>query len=144
MTEIAEAPGHLQSSPRHMVRDRRRRTRVPLRPMYTCAVIRVLNERSEPCEGHILNISESGMAVEIDRDVEIGAAVTVEFSVAGLGRLFHEHWPTFATTAEITRCFQPQDFPNGPYTVGLRFIRVTTMTQAQITRYILSAPETKR
>lgn len=143
MTDVAEAISFMQM-PMRQVRDRRRRTRVPVRPMYTCAIIRVLQERSEPCEGHILNISESGMAVQIDRHIEVGSAITIEFSVAGLGRLMHERWPMFATTAEVTRSFQPADFPNGPFTVGLRFLRISTMTQAQITRYILAAPETKR
>ncbi len=143
MSTISEATSMLPLQIR-AVRERRRRSRVSVRPMYTCAIIRVLQERSEPCEGHILNISESGMAVEIDRGIELGQAVTIEFSVAGMGRLMHECWPMFATTAEVTRCHQHPDFPNGPYTVGLRFLRITTMTQAQITRYILSAPETKR
>lgn len=143
MSAAIEGIGLMQMPVRHM-RERRRRDRVPLRPMYTSVAIRVLQERSEPCEGHILNISESGMAVEIDRNIEVGAAVTVEFSVAGMGRLNREQWPLFVTTAEVTRSAQQQDFPNGPYVVGLRYLRITTMTQAQITRYILAAPETIR
>jgi hypothetical protein len=66
--------------------------------------------------------------------------VTVEFQVAGLGRLRKEEWPTFVATAEVVRLDDLADFPAGPYRTALRFVRIATMVQAQIARYVATQP----
>ena len=104
------------------------------------AVVRVLSRKQEPLEGHVLNLSEVGMMVEIDSKIGIGQAVTVEFRVAGLGRVVADQWGEFAAAAEVARIDDIDDFPNGPYMVALKFVRISTMAQAQIARYVATHP----
>ena len=70
------------------LQERRRRRRVPVPPMYTQAVVRVLSSKGPPLEGHILDLSETGMLVDLETRIPVGQAVTVEFRVSGLGRMF--------------------------------------------------------
>lgn len=121
-------------------RERRRRRRLKLQPGYTSAVLRVLSEQSPPLEGHVLNLSETGMAIDIDRKLKPGSAVTVEFCVAGLGRMRGSSWPTFAVAAEVVRLDDVDDAPLGPYKTAVRFVRLPTIVQATIARFIVSAP----
>ncbi len=58
--------------------------------------------------------------------------------VAGLGQVRRNQWPTFAATAEVMRVQDLEDFPGGPYRTALRFAKVPTIVQAQISRYIAS------
>jgi hypothetical protein len=109
--------------------------------MYTQAVMRVLSQQAEPLEGHVVNLSEMGMVVEVDFKVAVGQPVTVEFSVSGLGRMVGENWPTFAVAAEVVRHDNLDDFPQGPYRTALKFVRIPTMVQAQLARYVASHPE---
>jgi hypothetical protein len=118
------------------MRERRRRPRTAVPPMYSAIVVRVLNKRHKPIEGHALNLSVSGIAVELDDLVEPGSPVTVEFSVSGLGRERAQAWPTFAATAEVVRNQDVDDFPGGPYCTALKFVRIPSIAQAQIARYI--------
>ena len=118
------------------MRERRRRPRAVVAPMYSAVVVRILNKKHKPIDGHVRNISETGIAVEIDDLVEMGSPVTVEFSVSGLGRERAQTWPTFAATAEIVRHQDVEDFPQGPYHTALRFVRISSIAQAQIARYI--------
>jgi c-di-GMP-binding flagellar brake protein YcgR len=120
--------------------ERRRRRRATVAPMYTSAVLRVLSRKGEPIEGHVLNISETGMAVEVDSLVAVGQPVTVEFRVAGLGRIIGGQWGEFAAAAEVVRVDDLEDFPQGPYRIALKFVRISTMAQAQIARYIATHP----
>ena len=117
-------------------KDRRRRRRIDLQPMYTSASVRVLSRRDMPLEGHVTNLSETGLVVEIDDLVPVGQSVTVEFCVSGLGRLHTDSWPTFAVAAEVVRIDDVDEFPQGPYKTALRFVRIPTMAQAQIARYV--------
>jgi hypothetical protein len=79
----------------------------------------------------------------VDHKIKPGSAVTVEFSVSGLGRIRGNHWPTFAAAAEVLRLDNEEDFPGGPYRTALRFIRLPSIVQAQIARYILAQPVVK-
>ena len=79
--------------------------------------------------------------VEIDNLIPIGQAVTAEFSISGLGRAREDHWPTYAVAAEVVRIDNVPDFPMGPYRTALRFVRIPTMAQAQIARFIVTQPE---
>ncbi|MCL2646539.1 MAG: PilZ domain-containing protein [Phycisphaerales bacterium] len=117
-------------------KDRRRRRRVAVQPMYTKLSLRVLSKAGGPLEGHVLDISETGMSVQIDDQVPVGQPVTVEFAIAGLGRLRQEEWPTIAAAAEVVRIDDLADFPQGPYRTALRFVRMSTMAQAQIARFV--------
>lgn len=117
-------------------KDRRRRRRVALQPMYTSVSLRVLSRRDQPLEGHAINLSETGIVVEIDNLIPIGSPVTLEFTVAGLGRLRDDTWPSYAVGAEVVRIDDLAEFPQGPYRVALRFVRIPTMTQAQIARFV--------
>ena len=83
-------------APQPGIRDRRRKPRITLQPMYTRVTVRVLNEKSDPIDGHVLDLSEIGLAVEIDKLVPMGSPITIEFAVSGLGRLRGADWPTFA------------------------------------------------
>lgn len=121
-------------------KDRRRRCRTNVQPMYSSCVVRVLSKPRPPLEGHVVDLSESGMAIEIDELVKVGQAVTVEFMVAGLGRLRNNTWQTFAAAAEVTRHDEVEDFPGGPYKTALRFIRMPSILQAQIARYLIAHP----
>ncbi len=121
-------------------KDRRRRRRVDVAPMYTSLVVRPLARRQGPLEGHVVNLSETGMMAELDEILPIGQPVAVEFSVAGLGLFRHEAWPTFSLAAEVVRLDDFDDFPQGPYKVALRFERVPTMVQAQIVRFTMNVP----
>ena len=58
-------------------------------------------QRDMPLEGHAVNLSETGIVVEIDSMIPIGQAVTLEFQVSGLGRLREEMWPTYAVAGEV-------------------------------------------
>jgi len=117
-------------------KDRRRRRRVTLQPMYTRLNLRVLSRAGGPLEGHVLDISETGMSVQVDDQIPVGQPVTVEFTVAGLGRLRQEEWPSIAAAAEVVRIDDLADFPKGPYRTALRFVRISTMAQAQIARFV--------
>jgi hypothetical protein len=117
-------------------KDRRRRRRINLQPMYTAVSVRVLSKRDVPLEGHAVNLSETGIVVEVDNTIPIGHAVTLEFQVSGLGRLRDEQWPTYAVAAEVVRIDNLAEFPHGPYRVAMRFVRIPTMTQAAIARYV--------
>ena len=117
-------------------RDRRKKRRVPVPCMYSTVTLRILADRKEPLEGHIRDLSESGMCVELDELVPIGAPVAIEFCLSGLGRFRGQEWPQFAATAEVTRHDDLDDFPQGPYKIALRFVKLPTMTQAQIARYV--------
>jgi c-di-GMP-binding flagellar brake protein YcgR len=136
MTSAALRPVTVAESREMSLRDRRKKPRTAVPPMYSMVSVRVLNKRQKPLEGHALNVSESGLAIELDDPVPPGTPVTVEFSVSGLGRERAQSWPTFAATAEVVRNQDDEDFPQGPYQMGLRFVRITTMAQAQIARYI--------
>jgi c-di-GMP-binding flagellar brake protein YcgR len=122
-------------------KDRRQKRRVNVQPMYTFASIRVLAKQEGPLEGHVINLSETGMVVEVDNLIPIGQAVTAEFSICGLGRERENHWPTYAVAAEVVRIDDVTDFPMGPYRTALRFVRIPTMAQAQIARFIVTQPE---
>lgn len=110
--------------------------------MYTAASLRVLSRQDGPLDGHVVDLSETGMAVEIDEQLPVGTAVTVEFSVSGLGRQrsSSEEWPTYAVAAEVMRIDGLDDFPFGPYRTALKFVRVPTMVQAQIARFVATQP----
>jgi len=127
-----------ESSRIKSVKEHRKRRRIALPPMYSTVVVRVLSEQSEPVDGHAVNMSESGLAVELDRLVPPGSPVTVEFSVSGLGRARPDEWPVFVAAAEVLRHDDVDDFPGGPYKTALRFVRIPTIVQAQIARYIAS------
>jgi len=119
-------------------KDRRRHRRAAVLPMYTAVVVRVLNERRQPLEGHAVNVSESGMAVEVDNRIPTGTPVTVEFTVAGMGQMRGQQWPIFAAAAEVVRDATAEDFPHGPYRLGLRFMRISSITQGQIARFVVA------
>jgi hypothetical protein len=108
--------------------------------MYTTATLRVLSAKLAPLEGHVVDMSETGLSVEVDEKIKVGSAVTIEFTVAGLGRMRNTRWPTFAAAAEVVRHDNVDDFPQGPYRTALRFIRLPSIVQAQIARYIIAHP----
>lgn len=133
------------SRPRHAVtmevtdvltRDRRKKRRIPVLPMYSAVTLRILATRKDPLEGHIRDLSESGISIELDDLIPVGSPVAIEFRLSGLGRLRGEDWPLFAATAEITRHDNLDDFPQGPYRMALRFVKLPTMVQAQIARFV--------
>jgi c-di-GMP-binding flagellar brake protein YcgR len=121
-------------------KDRRRKRRIQLSPMYTSAVLRVLSSKMAPLEGHIVDISESGLSIEVDEKIKPGSAVTIEFTISGLGRMRNSRWPMFAAAAEVVRLDNVDDFPQGPYRTAVRFIRLPSIVQAQIARYIIAHP----
>lgn len=118
------------------LQERRRRRRVAVMPMYSTAVVRVLSQKGLLIEGHVLDICENGIAVELDSLVAIGQAVTVEFRVSGLGRVTEGEWSEFAAAGEVVRHENLEDFPGGPYKHAIRFARMSTMAQAQIARFV--------
>lgn len=120
--------------------DRRRQPRVAVEPMYTSVVVRVLSAQEPPLEGHVINLSESGLAIDLDKQLQPGQAVTVEFCISGLGVLHGKQWPCYAAAAEVLRHDDVDDFPGGPYRTALRFIRVPSIVRAQIARYIVAHP----
>jgi len=122
------------------LQERRRRRRVNVPPMYTQAVVRVMSTKGAPLEGHILDLSETGMMVDLDERLPVGQAVTVEFRVSGLGRVADDQWSEFAAAAVVVREGEAEDFPHGPYQMGLRFVRISTMAQAQIARFVATQP----
>ena len=124
-------------------RERRRRKRLATPPMYTSVKLRVLSQQLPPMEGHVVDLSETGMAIEVDYKIKVGSAITVEFMVSGLGRMRTDSWPTFAAAAEVVRHDNVEDFPKGPYRTALRFIRLPSIIQAQISRYIMANPVTQ-
>jgi len=123
------------------LQERRRRRRAYVPPMYTQAVVRVLSQRGMPLEGHVLDLSETGLAVQVDEKIPVGQAVTVEFRVAGLGRVVADQWSEFAAAAIVVRQDDLEDFPDGPYKLALRFVRINTMAQAQIARFVATHPD---
>lgn len=123
------------------LKDRRRRRRVAVQPMYTRALVRVLGKREEPLEGHVVNLSETGMVVEVDEQIGIGQPIVVEFCVAGMGRMKGESWPMYAAAAEVVRIDDLDDFPMGPYKIAVKFVRIATMVQGQIARFVAMQPE---
>jgi len=118
------------------LQERLRRRRVAVMPMYSSAVVRVLSQKGLLIEGHVLDISENGIAVELDSLVAIGQAVTIEFRVSGLGRVAQGEWSEFAAAGEVVRHENLDDFPGGPYKHAVRFVRMATMSQAQIARFV--------
>lgn len=123
------------------LREQRRRRRAHVPPMYTTAIVRVLSQRGAPLEGHVLDLSETGMAVQVDELIAVGQAVTVEFQVAGLGRMGKSEWTMYAVAAQVVRQDDVEDFPGGPYKIALRFVRIGTMAQAQIARFVATHPD---
>jgi c-di-GMP-binding flagellar brake protein YcgR len=140
VTAMEGMPGQLAAAAVAEFKDRRRRRRVPVEPMYTSVTVRVLGKRGEPLEGHVLNLSETGMSVQLDEMMAAGQPLGVEFVVAGLGLFRNGTWPVFALAAEVIRVDDLEDFPMGPYRVALRFERVPTMVQAQIARFVMNTP----
>lgn len=122
------------------LQERRRRRRAQVMPMYTQAVVRVLSSKEPPLEGHILDVSESGILVDLDSRIQVGQAVTVEFRVAGLGRVIHEEWREYVAAAVVVRHHEEDDFPGGPHRMGLRWVRISTMAQGQIARFVAAHP----
>jgi c-di-GMP-binding flagellar brake protein YcgR len=122
------------------LQERRRRRRAHVPPMYTSAIVRVLAQPGEPLEGHVQDLSETGMAVQVDSLIPVGQAVTVEFRVVGLGRMSNDQWPEFVAAAVVVRHDDVEDFPHGPYKIALRFVRIGTMAQAQIARFVATNP----
>jgi c-di-GMP-binding flagellar brake protein YcgR len=123
------------------LRERRRRRRAHVPPMYTSAIVRVLSQRDVPLEGHVLDLSETGMAVQVDTLIAVGQAVTVEFRVAGLGRVAGAEWTQYAVAAQVVRQDEVDEFPAGPYRIALRFVRIGTMAAAQIARFVATHPD---
>lgn len=132
----ADARVKLQHATVTGLQERRRRRRVAVLPMYSFARVRVLSQRGAEIEGHILDISENGLAVELDSRVAVGQAITVEFRVAGLGRIVEDEWMEIAAAGEVVRQDNLDDFPGGPYKIAIRFVRMSTMAQAQIARFV--------
>jgi hypothetical protein len=122
-------------------KDRRRKRRVKVQPMYSSAIVRVLSKRDVPMEGHVVNLSETGMVISVDDKIGIGQPVTIEFQVSGLGRPKGEEWPIYPVAAEVVRVDDCDDFPGGPYCVAMRFVRIPTMVQAAIARFVLTQPD---
>jgi c-di-GMP-binding flagellar brake protein YcgR len=122
------------------VQEKRRRRRVSVPSMYTSATLRNLARRTGPVEAYVVDISENGMAIEADSLIPVGQAVTIEFQVAGLGPARRDAWPEFAAAAEVVRHDNVEDFPGGPYRMALRFVKISTMAQAQIARYVATQP----
>jgi len=118
------------------VQEKRRRRRVAVAPMYTSVLLRNLSQRTAGIEGHVLDVCENGIAIEADFLVPVGQVVTVEFQVAGIGHLRQQAWPEFAAACEVVRHDDVEDFPQGPYKMALRFVKVSTMAQAQIARFV--------
>jgi hypothetical protein len=141
MPEVADPRVQLHQPAVTGLQERRRRRRAHVPPMYTSAIVRVLSQRNEPLEGHVLDLSETGMAVQVDSLIPVGQAVTVEFRVAGLGRIANDQWTEFAVAAVVVRHDDLEDFPNGPYKIALRFARIGTMAQAQIARFVATNPD---
>ena len=123
------------------LQERRRRRRAQVPPMYSLAVVRVLSQKGDPLEGHVVDLSETGMAVQVDSVIPVGQGVTVEFRVSGLGRIVREEWSEFAAAAVVVRHDDVDDFPCGPYKTALRFVRIGTMAQAQIARFVATHPD---
>ena len=134
--KLANTPYRVMAGGVAEFKDRRRRRRVAVQPMYSSVHLRMLSKAGVPLEGHVLDISETGISVQIDSQVPVGQAVTVEFTIAGMGRLRKEEWPTIVAAAEVVRIDDLADFPQGPYRTALRFVRVSTMAQAQIARFV--------
>ncbi len=124
-------------------KDRRRRRRVRVPSMYTSVVVRSLQHGHEPLEGHVLNLSETGISIQVDELLSPGDAVALEFTIAGLGMMRAEGWPTFVLGAEVIRADDVDDAPQGPYKIALRFERVPTIVQAQIARFTMNASVAK-
>jgi c-di-GMP-binding flagellar brake protein YcgR len=139
-TPQSPLPANLTAGALAEFKDRRRRRRVPVAPMYTAVTVRALARRGEPMEGHVLNLSETGMSVQLDDMLPVGQPLAVEFTVAGLGLFRNDTWPTFSLAAEVIRIDDLDDFPMGPYKIALRFERVPTIVQAQIARFIMNTP----
>ncbi len=116
--------------------DRRRSQRAPTLPAYTAVAVRVLTQRQEPVEGHVLNVSETGLAVELDERLMPGAAVTVEFCVSGMGDPDGQEWPTHRATAEVVRNDDVEDFPGGPYPTALNFVHIGPAERANIATFV--------
>jgi c-di-GMP-binding flagellar brake protein YcgR len=123
------------------LQERRRRRRAHVPAMYSQVVVRVLSQRGVPLEGHVLDLSETGMAIQVDEKIPVGQPVTVEFRVAGLGRVVEDQWSEFAAAAIVVRQDGLDDFAAGPYKMALRFVRISTMAQAQIARFVATHPD---
>jgi hypothetical protein len=121
--------------------ERRRRRRAHVPPMYSSAIVRVLSQRGTPLEGHVIDLSETGIAVQVDSLIQIGQAVTVEFRVAGLGRVAADQWIEIAAAAQVVRHDDLEDFPGGPYKIALRFVRINNLAQAHIARFVATHPD---
>jgi len=111
IARVIESPVKLQSGNVVALQERRRRRRVPVQPMYTSALVRVLSQRGTTLEGHVLDVSENGMAVQIDSLIPLGQSVTVEFRVSGLGRVADGQWTEHVAAAEVVRHDDLDDFP---------------------------------
>lgn len=124
----------------HAISNRRKRPRVSLDPAYTTVTLRRLGQRLMPLEGHVVNLCENGMSVQLDETIAIGTPVTVEFSIAGLGATRSAAWPVIAAAGEVIRLDSDEavDFPCGPYRMAIKFARLSTIAQAQIARFAIA------
>jgi c-di-GMP-binding flagellar brake protein YcgR len=134
--QSSNSPVQLRSDAVVALQERRRRRRAYVAPMYTQVTVRVIGQQGEIIEGHVCDLSETGMAVEMDSLVAVGQPVTVEFRVSGLGRVVDDQWIEIVAAAEVVRHDNVDDYPHGPYKVALRFVRMSTMAQAQISRFV--------
>ena len=116
--------------------ERRRTLRRAVMPMYSHAVVRAGMSRSLAIEGYVLNLSETGVALEIDTLVDVGTEVTLELQVSCLGKIVDGEWAHATAEARLLRQDELHDFPGGPYRVGLRFTSLPAELKEAIGRYL--------
>lgn len=94
----------------------RKHPRLSLPPMYTLVRVRPTGQASYKWTGHIYDISESGMRIELDNDVADGTVVDLRAMLPGVG-----HTTIRATARVVRRHDDVED--RGPVRMGVTFER---------------------
>jgi hypothetical protein len=120
--------------------ERRRHQRAHVPAAYSLAVVRPVSLRGPPLEGHVLDLSDTGMSVQLDIRIPVGRMVTVEFRIAGLGCVSDDQWSKMVVAANVVRQDGVKDFPGGPYRLALRFVQPSIEVREKIAQFVATRP----
>lgn len=109
--------------------ERRRHDRYRLSPMYTSVTARDGDGIGADQAGHVYDISEGGVRIELDEPVEVGQFLALDLELPGMD-------DPVCATGDVVWVNDSQDDP-GPRRMALRFRRFeTTADRIRLMEYL--------
>ncbi|MCC5830277.1 MAG: PilZ domain-containing protein [Phycisphaeraceae bacterium] len=100
--------------------DRRQADRMQLPAPYTAVEVRPVEADAAEFEGHLYDLSQTGLRLEIDEDLPIGTMVRLRMVLPGRQPV------SVRARGEVVRCHD--DELSGPIRLGIHFERFETHT----------------